>query len=195
MALLELIGGVAAITTVVKNARDVLTSGRSPPSDDATFNALFNLWGAMLYETRANCERARLMLERQKKNQLLWAPFTFDVTDAVLPEFFRLAPSPLLTNATTRLVARLRRVDFFQRRGMPGEPTFTDWKEVDPSYRAALGFAHDFMNKGGPAEFNDIVATATEIARSYWKRDANEPMTHLFPAPIDVESAVDDKLL
>jgi hypothetical protein len=183
MALLELIGGTNGFLNVVKNARDLRAGGGPAPSDTATFDTVFNLWGAILFETRSGCEQARFMVEQAVRSPpfVTFSPFSFQVIDSVLPEFFRAAPAPRMLLATTTLIARLRRIDHFQRLARPCER----WEDLDYCYRAALGFAQDFVGKGGIDAFNDIVDTAVENARAHYGREPQEKMGSLFPARID----------
>ncbi len=189
---LATLGSVSALINCIRGARELAARGQPVASDAATFDTVLNFWGAILFEARDSCERARLMIQKSNMQppQILYAPFTFQVIDAVLPEFFRAAPAPKMLEATTRLVGRLKRIDHFQRMARPQNNA-----TIDPCYAAALGFANDLVNKGGIEEFNQIVHLAREVARVHFGHDADAKMDFLIPAEIDISLSVDESKL
>jgi hypothetical protein len=154
---------------------------------------ILGLWGAMLFESPENCERVRLMVERAKTTGPLYGTLTFQVTDAVLPEFCRLAPAPRILVQTGRLLGRLRRVDDFQR-AAANAPGFTAEKGESRNL-VALGFAQDLVRKGGIQEFNEILAVAEEVARVVYEKEPHEKVSYLLPDPIDESVPPDESLL
>jgi hypothetical protein len=173
------------VVKVAREARRTLDPTAAAATETAHFGLILDLWGAILFETRENCERARLMVEKAKHDGYLFGTFTFQVTDAVLPEFCRLAPAPRILVGTTRLLGRLRRIDVFQR-AAPNTDGFSV-EAAGPQHKVALGFAQDFLSKGGVQEFNDILAIAQAVARAEYKKGPEEPTDFLLPVPI-VES-------
>ena len=192
MPLLEVLGGASAVVSIIKSANEVRTALSTTPSIGASsFETTLNYWGAMLFEARVGCERARLMPYRAAETRVYYAPFSFQVIDAVLPVFFKAAPAPRMLEMTTRLISRLRRIYHFQRIGKPA----SEWSQLDFAHVVEIGFAKDLMSKNGHGEFNEVLAVGQAVARAYFEYDPNQSVAHIFPEPIDVLSPVDEQLL
>jgi hypothetical protein len=112
--ILGTIGGVKGLLDIVKLARELRTNASMSAADSN--EVVVNIWGSILHELRKGCERARLFVEyADKKNFLSYATFSFEICDAVFPEFCRIVPSPALLMPTAGLLAELRQIDHFQR--------------------------------------------------------------------------------
>ena len=72
-------------------------------------------WGCLLWEMRSSCERIRYMAEQATHGGTPFGVFDFTVSDAVMPDFCRVAPSPRLLASFQGILAAAKRVDFFQR--------------------------------------------------------------------------------
>jgi hypothetical protein len=179
--------GAKTILDIAKSVYSTTASAPKKYDEKATLRALVNGWGSILFELRRNVNRARLMIQRHDdKQQILFGIFSFEVSNALMSDIIRLAPAPRLIDRTSVLLDRLRRIDYFQRLGRPHEAN------IDPAYMAALGFAKDMINKGGIAEFNQILETA-EGLRAYaakedegsFGKDATLPQKIVESEPID----------
>jgi hypothetical protein len=179
--ILATIGGVKTLLDIVKYARDLRTN--APITASNTNEVVVNLWGSILYELREGCERARLFTRQAKENFLSYATFSFEICDAIFPEFCRLVPSPALLVPTAGLLAELRQIDHFQRAARPAATH--QIQSADPLYSVSLGFAQAFLRRGGVETFNDILRTADAVARVVYQKAPHEKISFLLPEPID----------
>jgi len=68
------------------------------------YELALHLWGSLLFEMQAGCERIRWMAE---EDQLAFGTFDFSVSDALMPDFCRLVPSPALLSQFQSVLAAL----------------------------------------------------------------------------------------
>lgn len=141
------------------------------------------LTGSVLFETRSNIERIRLIDLHGKTNGITFGVFDLSITDAVLPELCRVAPAPVILERIRRVVAMVRRVDHYQRLG---------YHNID-NFSKARAFAGDAIDKGIVERFNELVRFGSLATQQALKGDA--AALGFFPTELDVNVPIDHSLL
>lgn len=159
----------------------------APVDDDDTRSGpelALRLAGTLLFETRANIERIRLITEYAQNNGTTYGVFDLSVTDAVLAELCRVAPSPLVIERLRHVVAMVRRVDHYQRLGH---------SNLD-SYAKAIAFADDAIKKGVIDRFNELVDFGNAATAAAFDVP-DVAALGFFPDKIDPTAKVDHAIL
>jgi hypothetical protein len=161
-----------------------------------TYELATRLLGSLLFETRANIERVRLM-----RDGVNYGPFDFAVSDALMPELCHVAPSPAFLEQCRSVLAMLKRVDFFQRaaaHAVMDSPAGSISRFVgsaqDRLYARGKAFADDAMSKKQNliARYNLLVKLGSELAGEVFKEGGT---VNLLPGYIDPDSPIDQELV
>lgn len=154
------------------------------------------LWGAVLFEMRTNSDRALWISQQAEEGRISFGLMSFEVADALMPEFCKAVPYPITLNEMQRVSSCLRRIDFFQRVG--GANASSETSKDNPSfdihgtpaeikYRRAIAFARDFKEKRHPQRFNDLVETANALGSKAYGAEWDQLQPAILPNPIDVK--------
>jgi hypothetical protein len=150
-------------------------------------------WGCLLYEMRAGCERVRYMVEAAAQG-ITFGVFDFSVSDAVMSDFCRVAPSPRLLESFQSVLAALKRVDFFQRAAVHEVVNVSGAALEDEhgTYRKGLGFALDAARKDIYGRFNGLVRLGNLVGESvYGKENWAGDASGLLPDEINTSAPID----
>jgi hypothetical protein len=144
------------------------------------------LLGSLLFETRANVERVRLMVQHSATNSVTFGMFDFSITDALLPDLCRVVTTPQVLESCRVVLAMIRRVDVYQRGGP---------RDVS-QYGMAIQFAKDALAKDLVARFNELVDYGMRVAAEVFQTNAlPDGWSGLFPARIDPRAQIDHSIL
>jgi hypothetical protein len=179
--ILTAIGGVKTLFDLAEHVRKYRAN--APMTVAAANEVVVNLWGSLLFEMRDGCEFVRKLVHNRRTGLLSYAMLSFQVSDAIFPEFCRLVPAPAVLAPTARLLAELREIDHFQRAARPARDHLL--AGADPLYDTAIAFGQAFLERGGVNTFNDILAAADAFARAVYEKEPNEKLHYLLPKPID----------
>lgn len=150
------------------------------------YELALRLLGSVLFETRANIERVRMMVEKASQNQTSVGILDFTVSEALMPEFCRIVTTPHVLESCRTILAMLKRVDFFQRGAVHNQNL----------YRRGAAYADDCMDKQIIERFNALLQYAQKVAAAVFESgDGDAHRGILFPAPIAPQSPIDGALL
>jgi len=174
----------------------------SADDQQATCELAVHLLGSVLFECKANVERARWMATETAGSG--YGPFDFTLSDALMSDLCRVAPSPGLLEHCRSILAALKRIDFFQRAAAQADMRPPDTKDIcapgtrlhrspqEKLYLRAHGFARDAIEKRLVERFNYLLEVASAIIAEVFKgRDS----TNLVPGRIDPKSKIDHSLI
>jgi hypothetical protein len=155
-------------------------------------------WGCLLHDLKPGCERVRYIIETSQARGVSLGPFDFTISDALMPDFCRVVPSPPLLAEFRNIISALKRVDFFQRAAVAqGIPRLDEAPLADNNvYFAAAGFAVDAGKKGIVQRFNKLVTIGHGIGKAVYGSDAwgGEP-TGILPKEIDLSAPIDHSII
>jgi hypothetical protein len=188
-------GVMKAIELAVKARR-----GRN--LDEATANEelrkseelALHYWGCVLWEMRAGCELVRHM--NQASPNIAFTALDFSISDAIMPDFCRVVPSPPVLGRFQNILSALRRVDFFQRVAASRSLSREDMLSETSPYGQALGFAQDAHKKDIYGRFNSLVSVGHNIGRAvYGEGNWGGDSVEFFPNKVDTEAPIDHSLI
>jgi hypothetical protein len=160
------------------------------PALDDRYELALRLLGVLLYELRENLEFAR----RHGGGAWTYGTMYFGVSDGVLAELCRVAPHPPLVEACRKIIAALKRVDFYLRLAptLSADRADKDLSPREEAYRTGAGFAWHAVQVDKDnliTLFNDLVKYGNVLAADVYKApDWADGGMRLFPAVIDPES-------
>jgi hypothetical protein len=207
-----IVGSLLTVTTnaVLKAIEFGWTAHRGNRTNKAEYEAelkareklALHYWGCLLWELRSSCERLRYMSEQAPAGGTSFGFFDFTVSDAVMPDFCRVVPSPRLLASFQSILAAVKRVDFFQRAAARDEAVPASKATLGgaamatySAYDKGKGFATDAMNKGVVGRFNELVRLGHEVGKAAYDDCWAGDGSNLFPMEIDATKPIDHSLL
>lgn len=157
------------------------------------------LWGSLMFETRANLDRIALIFAPLgERGDNRFAPMNFDVSDALMTDFCKVAPTPWLLEECRLLIAGVKRVDFYARTAaaLPRIPPSTDVAGrivgafADSSrYTPIISNARECVSSKLFDRFNALLELAHAVGRSVfgdgWAEGANMLPDRIEPPPAE----------
>jgi hypothetical protein len=159
-------------------------------------------WGCLLHEMRAGCERVRFIVEAADRRSHAYAPFDFTVSDALMPDFCRVVPSPPVLARFQRILAAQKRIDFFQRVAAQATPLILGGRDPqilthaeDWASERAQQLARDAIGKDVCGRFNTLVQVGHSVGRSVYESDWAGDAGDSFPAEIAANDPINHDLI
>lgn len=141
------------------------------------------LMASLLFETRANLERVRYIVDHAKQG-ISFGVFDFSVSDALMPDFCRVVTTPQILEECRSILAAIKRIDFFQRMAPINQNL----------YGPGIGFAKDCLEKGSVERFNGLVEYANRVAAMVFP-EWNSVGGGFLPDRIDLAAPIDHGLI
>ena len=159
-------------------------------------------WGCLLFEMRRNLERIRFMVQQSEDKKVSYAPFDLTVSEALMPDFCRIVPSPALLSEIQGVLAAIKRVDFYQRTGATAAPLnisqieeYTILADDIRGFRKANAFARDAVSKNVYDRFNRLHALANEVGKQLYGDEWDGEATYTLPSRLDTAADIRHDLL
>jgi hypothetical protein len=155
-----------------------------------------SLYGAILFESRANLERVRLLTEGT-----FYLTLHFELTDAALPELLRLAPVPALAGELAHVLGQLRRVGLYQQSAIAQPAAFLnargerEFVRDETLFHRAGAFARDARDKGLVDRFNRLIRVGSEVGGIVFGDLWNDRRPSTLPAEVDPAQPTDHSMV
>jgi hypothetical protein len=183
-------GGLKAIELVVAHRRQKSSEQQHEAAAlQKEREYAIHLCGCILSEIRVNIERTRYVARRAMSGTFSFGPLDFSFSDPLVVELAQMLPSPPILMRYHRVLATLRRVDFFLRRQAP---------EADgaPLGTLAAGFAIDAVSpekKDLVSQYNALLNITELMAKGIYGDNWAGDASSILPLPIDPTKGDNDQ--